>query len=93
MSPAVFGMNIFSKLGLSPLGSYHALMYGKSMYFDISKAQKVLDWEPEHSNFEMFRDSYNWYVDNRDFVLKYNGGSHHRSAVKQGVLSIVGKLL
>ena len=93
MRPAVLGMNIFSKLGLSPLGSYHALMYGKSMYFDISKAQKVLDWEPEYSNFEMFRDSYNWYVDNRDFVLKFNGGSHHRSAVKQGVLSIVGKLL
>ena len=27
------GMNITSSLGLSPLGPYHSLMYGKSMYF------------------------------------------------------------
>ena len=39
MGLAVAGMNITSKLGLSPLGPYHSLMYGRSMYFDISKAE------------------------------------------------------
>jgi len=93
MRPAVIGMNFFSKLGLSPLGNYHALMYGKSMYFDTSKIQSVLDWRSEHSNFEMFRDSYDWYVTNREDVLKSVTTSPHKSAVKQGVLGLVGKLL
>ena len=43
MMPAVWFMNGTSALGLSPLGPYHALMYGRSLYFDISKAQKELD--------------------------------------------------
>lgn len=93
MKPAVIGMNITSKLGLSPLGAYHALMYGKSMYFDISKAQKELGWDPKYSNEQMFKDSYDWYVKNRDAVLSAKSGSHHRTSVKQGILSLVGKLL
>ena len=93
MRPTIFGMNVFSKLGMSPLGPYHALMYGNSMYFDITKAQTVLDWNPKYSNFEMFRDSYDWYIKNRDNVLNNNGTSLHKSTVQQGVLSLVGKFL
>ena len=93
MKPAILGMNIFSKLGMSPLGAYHALMYGNSMYFDITKAQNILGWNPKYSNFEMFKDSYDWYINNRDTVLNSNGASPHKSSVKQGILSIVGKLL
>ncbi len=40
MAPAVGLMQLTSALGLSPLGAYHALMYGRSLYFDISKAQR-----------------------------------------------------
>ena len=40
--PAILGMKISSSLGLSPLGSYHSLMYGRSMYFDITKAKADL---------------------------------------------------
>lgn len=86
MTPAVIGMKITSALGISPLGAYHALMYGKSMYFDTKKAESDLSWYPKHSNEEMFIDSYNWYLANRDAVLQQTGGSHHRSAVKQGIL-------
>ena len=93
LQPAVIGMKLTSKLGLSPLGAYHAIMYGKSMYFDISKAKVELDWKPRYSNNEMFRESYDWYVENRKRVLSSSGGSHHRSAVKQGVLKLVGKIL
>lgn len=93
MAPAVFGMKITSKLGLSPLGAYHALMYGRSMYFDITKAQVELGWQPKYSNTEMFIDSYEWYLKNREYILAQTGGSHHRSAVKQGILSLVQKVL
>src|SRR6185369_17988109 len=35
--PAVVLMRLTSRLGISPLGAYHALMYGESMYFDTSR--------------------------------------------------------
>jgi len=89
MVPAVVGMKIMSSLGLSPLGAYHALMYGRSMYFDISKAKQELGWAPKFSNEEMFVDSYEWYLKNRTNVMHQSGASHHRSPVKQGVLKLV----
>ena len=76
-------------MGWSPLGPYHALMYGRSLYFDITKAQKELEWKPRFSNNEMFVQSYDWYLQNRDATLRAHGASHHRSAVNQGVLSLV----
>lgn len=93
MGPAVVGMKVTSALGLSPLGAYHALMYGRSMYFDITKAKSELNWQPKFSNTEMFIDSYEWYLKNRESVLAQHGGSHHRSAVKQGVLGMVRHFL
>lgn len=89
MAPTVWFMKATSAVGLSPLGPYHALMYGRSLYFDISKAQQELGWKPRHSTDEMFAQSYDWYLTNRETILRAEGGSHHRSAVKQGILSLV----
>ena len=93
MWPAIQAMKVTSALGLSPLGSYHAMMYGRSMYFDVSKAKHDLGWQPKYSNDEMFIDSYDWYLKNRSDVLSQSGASHHRSAVKQGALKILNWLL
>ena len=93
MLPAVWAMKITSLLGLSPLGPYHALMYGRSLFFDIRKATAELGWHPRFSNQEMFVQSYEWYLRNRDTVLRSSAASHHRSAVKQGVLSLLKHVL
>ncbi len=93
MTPAVLGMKITSAFGFSPLGAYHALMYGRSMYFDISKVQKELSWQPTRSNESMFCESYDWYLAHREEILRATSGSHHRSAVKQGILGMVKWLL
>ncbi|MDB6065761.1 MAG: UDP-glucose 4-epimerase [Pedosphaera sp.] len=93
MSPAIGFMNLTSALGLSPLGPYHAMMYGRSLYFDIAKASTELNWKPRFSNNEMFVHSYDWYVQNRETILRAHGASHHRSAVKQGVLGLIKHLL
>ena len=87
--PAILGMEITSKLGLSPLGAYHSLMYAREMWFDVSKAKEKLGWSARWSNDEMFRDSYDWYVAHRDEVLARTNASHHRSPVKQGVLRLL----
>jgi dTDP-D-glucose 4,6-dehydratase len=63
------------------------------MYFDITRATSELGWRPRWSNDEMFIQSYEWYCRNRDQVLAAHGASHHRSAVKQGVLALLGWVL
>jgi len=93
MSPAIALMNLTSALGLSPLGPYHAMMYGRSLYFDITKARTELGWQPRYSNDEMFIQSYEWYLRHRETILQAHGASHHRSAVKQGILGMVKHLI
>lgn len=90
MAPAVKMMGLTSRIGVSPLGPYHALMYGRTMYFDIAKAKRELGYAPRYGNVEMFRQSYDWYVSHRDEVFARRGASHHSSPVKQGVLRAVG---
>jgi nucleoside-diphosphate-sugar epimerase len=88
--PIVAAMNLSSCVGISPLGAYHASMYGRSIYFDISKARTKLTWLPRYSNNEMFVQSYEWYLANRIAVLAGTyEASYHRSAVKQGVLKML----
>jgi nucleoside-diphosphate-sugar epimerase len=87
-------MNIASKLGISPLGAYHALMYGKSMYFDINKAKSELNWLPQYSNNAMILESYKYYILNREKILyNSNSMSPHKSKVQQGVLSLLNYFL
>ncbi len=93
MSPAVCAMKFTSALGLSPLGAYHALMYGRSLYFDISKARRELNWHPRFSTDQMFAQSYDWYLANRENLPSAHHTSHHRSPVKQGILSLVKRLI
>jgi nucleoside-diphosphate-sugar epimerase len=87
--PAWAAMKVTGFIGVSPLGAYHALMYGRSMYFDVSRAREELGWVPRYSNDEMLIESYDWYLANRDRVLAQSGASHHRSAVRQGALALL----
>ena len=91
---ARLGMNATSVIGLSPLGPYHALMYGESMYFDLSHAYKTLNYKSKYSNSELFAESYDWYVANRDAILAGEiSGSGHQSKLRQGILSVIPYML
>jgi nucleoside-diphosphate-sugar epimerase len=92
MRLAVAAMQLTSTLGLSPLGPYHALMYGRSLYFDITRACDELGWQPRWSNTEMICQSYDWYRAHKDQIQRWAGASPHRSAIKQGVLALVRQL-
>jgi len=93
IAPALAMMKLTSRLGLSPLGAYHSLMYGRAMYFDVGKAKRLLGYQARFSNEEMFRDSYDWYLAHRAEVLARKTGSHHTSAVNQGILRLVSRVL
>ncbi len=90
--PTVVAMKVTSKLGVSPLGDYHSLMYGREMFFDITSTSEAIGWKPQYSNAEMIADSYDWYVAHREEVLRRHGASHHRSPVKLGVLKLLERL-
>lgn len=92
MGLAVALMQLTSTLGLSPLGPYHALMYGRSLYFDLTRAQRELDWQPRFSNEEMICESYDWYLTHKREVLAGRDRSAHRSAMKQGVLGLLKRV-
>ena len=51
-----------SKINLIPLQEYHFKVYGKSIFFDISKAKKILNWKPKFSNIESIIASYENYL-------------------------------
>jgi nucleoside-diphosphate-sugar epimerase len=89
MGPTVRLMEWTSALGLSPLGAYHSLMYGREMFFDVTPAKTLLGWAPTRSNEEMLIESYDDYVSHRDEVLSRTGASHHRSPLKQGILKLL----
>ena len=92
MSVAVAGMKLTSALGLSPLGPYHAIMYGRSLYFDGARVKSELDWKPRYSNNEMLIESYDWYLRNREVPKSAHSKSHHRSSVRQGILALARHL-
>jgi len=87
-------MNISSSLGLSPLGPYHSLMYGRSLYFDTIETFNILDFKPKFSNQEMIKLNYDWYLDNRKKILSNdNTRSLHQSPLKQKILMLLPYLL
>jgi nucleoside-diphosphate-sugar epimerase len=93
MAPAVLGMKLTTLLGVSPLGIFHAQMYGRSMYVDIARERAELGWQPRFSNVEMLVENYHWYLENRERLASEHNASPHRSPMKQGILSLVKYLL
>ena len=74
-----------SKINLIPLQEYHFKVYGKSVYFDISKAKKILNWQPQFSNTESIIASYDNYLLIKK-ELTNNNHSPHNSILKKGLL-------
>ena len=82
-------MGVASRLRLSPLGPYHALMYGHEMYFDLAPVKAALGWRATRSNEEMLIESYDHYLDHREEILRRSGASRHRSPMRFGVLRLL----
>jgi len=93
MRPAQVATRLAGALGLAPLAPYHALMYGRPMWFDIAKAQRELGYHPRFSNVEMLCESYDWYIANRDQILQRRDSSPHSMAVKQRALRLLPRML
>ena len=81
-------LQVLDMLRLSPLMDWQYKVADKPFYFDISKAKRVLGWQPQDSNESMFAASYDWYVSHfTDTRSAY--GSTHRQAVRQRALRVL----
>jgi nucleoside-diphosphate-sugar epimerase len=89
-APAQLAMRVLATVGLAPFAPYHWLLYGESLFFDVTKARTELGWEPRHSNASMLTESYDWYVDHRGALD--GRGSHHQSPVRLGLLKVLRRL-
>ena len=85
--PSEIFLNFLSFFGVIPLSKYHTLMYGRSLYFDISKAKEKLKFRPKYKTLEMFIESYNFYIQNKN-NNKLNNLSHHQKKTPQLLLKL-----
>ena len=84
-------MQVVSKVGQAPFAPYHWLLYGESLWFDVTRARTELGWEPVHSNQSMVVESYEWFLAHRR-ELDATQGSHHQSPVRLGLLRLLKRL-
>lgn len=88
--PTKFGMWALDTLDLSPLTTFHYKTIDKDFYFDISKAKRDLNWEPQDSNADCMRRGYEWFVEEDQPSTEVEEG--HRKAPDQGLLRILRRL-
>jgi nucleoside-diphosphate-sugar epimerase len=90
-APARIGMQAASAVGLAPFAPYHWMLYGESLWFDTTKAERELGWTSQHSNASMVIESYEWWRAHRD-ALGAAGRSHHQSPARMGVMELIKRL-
>jgi nucleoside-diphosphate-sugar epimerase len=91
IAPARTAMQAVANAGLAPFAPYHWMLYGESLWFDVTKARTELGWEPRHSNAAMVIESYEWFLAHRH-QLGGRTGSEHQSAARLGALKLVKRL-
>jgi nucleoside-diphosphate-sugar epimerase len=75
---------------LSPLAEWHYKTAHKDSFVDVSKAQRLLGWQPRLSNSQTLIETYDWYLANRERVGK--AGVTHRVPWNQQALGLLKKL-
>ena len=91
VGPTRAAMQSLAGLGLAPFAPYHWMLYGESLWFDVTRARSELGWEPKHSNASMVVESYDWFLAHRD-QLAGATGSEHQSPARLGLLRALKRL-
>jgi nucleoside-diphosphate-sugar epimerase len=88
--PAEVALRALELLRLSPLAEWHYRTAHKDSFVDVSRAQRVLDWQPRLSNREALIETYDWYLANRERVG--GAGVTHRVPWNQQALGLLKRL-
>ena len=88
--PAEIALRALERLHLSPLAEWHYKTAHKDSFVDVTKARRLLGWEPRLSNRDALIRTYDWYLANRGRVAA--AGVTHRVPWNQQALGLLKKL-
>jgi nucleoside-diphosphate-sugar epimerase len=90
VKPAELALRALELLRLSPLAEWHYKTAHRDSFVDVTKAQRVLGWQPRLSNREALIETYDWYLANRERVG--GAGVTHRVPWNQQALGLLKRL-
>lgn len=88
---SVLALRMLDRCKLSPLAPWHYETYHLPFHFDVEPLIKM-GWQPKYSNREMFLESYQWFIENRERLQIEKNASAHRRPLREGILNILRKL-
>ena len=88
--PVIWALRLLDKLGLSPLYKWVYETAATDSFVSIEKAQRVLGYQPKHSNQDALVRNFEWYLANLDSFANQSGVTH-RVPWKQGALGLAKK--
>ena len=87
-TPVIWTLRLLEALKLSPLYKWVYETASEDSFVSIEKAEKVLGYDPLHSNKDALIRNYNWYLENLH-TFEGASGVSHRVPWKQGILKVV----
>ncbi|HEX9378103.1 MAG TPA: NAD(P)-dependent oxidoreductase [Gaiellaceae bacterium] len=90
VKPAEIALRGLELLRVSPLAEWHYKTAHKDSFVDVTKAQRLLGWQPRLSNRDALIETYDWYLANRWRVGE--AGVTHRVPWNQQALGLLKRL-
>jgi nucleoside-diphosphate-sugar epimerase len=90
VKPAELTLRALELMHLSPLAEWHYKTAHKDSFVDVTRAQRLLGWQPRLSNKAALIETYDWYLANRERVGA--AGVTHRVPWNQQALGLLKKL-
>ena len=90
VKPAEIALRGLELLRVSPLAEWHYKTAHKDSFVDVTKAQRLLGWQPRLSNRDALIETYDWYLANRGRLGE--AGVTHRVPWNQQALGLLKRL-
>jgi nucleoside-diphosphate-sugar epimerase len=90
VKPAEVALRGLELLRVSPLAEWHYKTAHRDSFVDVTKAQRLLGWQPRLSNRDALVETYDWYLANRERVG--GAGVTHRVPWNQQALGLLKRL-
>ncbi len=88
--PAELALRTLELLRLSPLAEWHYRTAHRDSFVDVSKAERLLGFQPRLSNAQALRETYDWYLEHRGQMR--SAGVTHRVPWDQRALGLLKRL-
>jgi nucleoside-diphosphate-sugar epimerase len=89
--PAELALRALELARLSPLAEWHYKTAYRDSFVDVSRAERLLGWQPRLSNAQALIETYDWYLANRGRSVNGSGVTH-RVAWDQRALGLLKRV-